>query len=122
MVKCCGKYNARQLREAVTFERKTRTSDGAGGFTDAWAAISGAPDRAMVKPMSGSERYASQRVEATATHRIVTRFVDDGTGNHIVREDDRATIRGRDYNIRYIANVDFGDQWVEMTAQVGVAV
>lgn len=118
MVNCCKppKYTSRDLREAVTFQRKTRTSDGAGGFSEAWTAISGAPTRCMVKPMSGSERWASQRVEATATHKVVTRY------NAGLVEADRAVIRGREYQIRWINNLDFEDEWLEISAQVGVAV
>lgn len=112
----CCKYSAGMLREPVTFQRKTRTADGAGGFTEAWATISGAPTRCMVKPMSGGERYASQRVEATATHRIVTRYHAGLT------ETDRAVIRGREYQIRFVNNLDFDDRWLEISAQVGVAV
>ena len=117
MAKCCGsKYSAGQLREPVTFQRLTRTTDGAGGFTEAWAAISGAPARAMVKPMSGGERWASQRLEATSTHKIVVRYCADLT------EVDRAVIRGRAYQVRFINNVDFDDKWLEISAEVGVAV
>lgn len=118
MVNCCNppKYTPRQLNEPVAFQRKTRTADGAGGFTEAWATISGAPTFCMVKPMSGGERYASQRVEATATHRIVTRYFSG------LKETDRAVIRGREYQLRFIGNVDFADRWLEITAEVGVAV
>ena len=115
MVKCCAKYSARDLREAVTFERLTRTTDGAGGFTMAWQAIAGAPTRAMVKPLSGSERWASQRIEAAANYRVVTRYTDDLT------EDDRVVIRGRPSRIRFIANVDLADRWLEIDAELGVA-
>ena len=116
MVKCCSKYNARKLSEPVTFQRITRTGDGAGGFTDTWATVADAPTRAMVKPISGGERWASARVEATSTHKIVTRF------NATLTEVDRVVIRSRAYNIRFINNVDFADQWLEIGAQVGVAV
>jgi SPP1 family predicted phage head-tail adaptor len=104
------------LREPITVERMTRTPDGAGGFTEAWAAVSGAPTRAMVKAMSGGERWASDRVEATSTHRIVTRYVDG------LLESDRIIIRSRSYNIRFINNVDFDDKFLEITAEAGVAV
>lgn len=118
MVNCCGpsKYNARQLRESVTFERVSNVADSYGARRQTWAAISGAPTRAMVKPLSGGERYASARTEATSTHRIVCRYFDGLT------EADRVVIRNRAYNIRFIANVDFDDQWLEITAELGVAV
>lgn len=116
MVKCCAsKYSARDLREAVEFQRLTRTSDGAGGFTEAWATIAGAPSRAMVKPLSGRERWASQRVEGTANYRIVTRYTDDLT------EVDRVLIRGRPANISFISNVDLSDRWLEIDVELGVA-
>lgn len=118
MVNCCKppKYSARDLSEPVTFQRKTRTADGAGGFTETWATITGAPTRCMVKPMGGGERWASQRIEAAASHRIVTRYTDT------LAEADRAVIRGREYNIKLLTNVDFADRWLEITADVGVAV
>jgi len=118
MVNCCAtsKYNARQLREAVTFQRVTNTQDDYGARVQTWAAITDAPTRAMVKPMSGGERYASARTEATSTHRIVCRYFADLT------EKDRVVIRGRAYNIRFIANVDFDDQWLEISAELGAAV
>jgi len=115
MSKCC-KMNSGMLKEPVQFERKTRTSDGAGGFTETWAAISGAPTRCSVKAMSGSERWASQRVEATSTHKITIRYTSDLT------EVDRAVIRGRIYNIRFIDNLDFADKWLEVRVNLGVAV
>jgi SPP1 family predicted phage head-tail adaptor len=118
MVNCCStsKYNARQLREAVTFQRVTNTADSYGARVQTWAAITGAPTRAMVRPMSGGERYASARTEATSTHKIVCRYFADLT------EKDRVLIRGRAYNIRFIANVDFDDQWLEISAELGAAV
>lgn len=112
----CCKYSAGMLREPVTFERRTRTANGAGGYTEAWATISGAPERAMVKSVSGGERYASDRMEATATHRVVTRYFSG------IKESDRVVIRGREHNIRYIVNVDFADRWLEITTAQGVAV
>lgn len=118
MARCCAKpkYSARQLRESVTFQRRTRTGDGAGGYTEVFAAISGAPTRAMVKPMSGSERWASQRVEATANYRVVTRYYDG------LKENDIVLIRGRTGNIRFIANVDMMNDWLEIDVQLGAAV
>lgn len=113
---CCSKYSARDLREAVTFQRKTRTSDGAGGYTSGFATISGAPTRAMVKPLSGRERWASERTEAVANYRVVTRYSD------LIKEGDTVLIRGRPANIRFIGNVDMADRWLEIDVQLGAAV
>jgi len=118
MTKCCGssnKYNAGMLREPVTFERVTNTTDDYGARVQAWATIADAPTRAMVKPMSGRERWASERTEATANYRIVTRYNSDLT------EKDRVLIRGRPCNIRFIANVDMDDRWLEIDVNMGDA-
>ena len=114
-MKCCSKYSARDLTTPVEFQRLTRTSDGAGGFTEAWAAISGAPTRAKVEPLSGREVWASMRVEARSTVRVVVRYVSG------LKEADRIVIDGSNYNIRYIRNVDFADRWLEINAEGGVA-
>lgn len=112
---CCDKYNAGLLRDPVTFQRLTRTSDGAGGYTETWAAISGAPTRAMVKPMSGREVWASMRVEARSTVMVVTRYFAG------LKEGDRIVIGGENHNIRYLRNVDFANRWLEISAEGGVA-
>jgi SPP1 family predicted phage head-tail adaptor len=103
------------MREPVTFERLTRTDDGAGGFTNAWTTISGAPVRGMVKPLSGRERWASQRIEATANYRVVVRYFSGLT------EADRVVIRGRPCQVRFVANVDMADRWLEIDVEMGAA-
>lgn len=115
MVTCCSKYKATDLNEPVTFERVTQTPDGAGGFTEAWATISGAPTRAMVKPMSGREVWASMRVEARSTVMVVTRYFAG------LKEGDRVVIGGENHNIRYIRDVDLAKRWLEINAEGGVA-
>ena len=54
-LRCC-EFHAGRLKEPVTFERRTLTSDGAGGQTESWAKITGSPSYAAVLPVSGSER------------------------------------------------------------------
>lgn len=115
MVGCCSpKYSARQLRTPVQFQRLVRTADGAGGFTQTWQNIAGAPTRAMVQSMSGSERFASARVEATATHKVTIRHFANLT------EADAVVFDGRRANIRFINNVDQRDDWMVLDVQTGV--
>jgi SPP1 family predicted phage head-tail adaptor len=113
-LKCCDMH-AGMLREAVTFQRRTLTADGAGGQTEEWAAISGAPARAHVRPVGGSERYASDRTEAIVRLRLVTRYTD------LLREGDRVKIRNRVHNIRFLDNVEFADKWLQIDVDGGVA-
>lgn len=116
MKKCCDDYNAGMLNEPVSIERAAKVSDGAGGYTETWAVISGAPTRAHAKYLSGSERWASQRVEATAKLRIAVRYFDG------LLESDSVVIRSRRCNIRFINNVEFRDRWLEIDLDEGVAV
>jgi SPP1 family predicted phage head-tail adaptor len=112
-MRCCD-ITAGMLKTPVVFERRTRTPDGAGGYTEGWTTTRST--RALVKSMSGSERWASSRVEATSTHKLVTRYFAD------VKESDRVTIAGRVYNIRFINNVEFENRWLEITLELGVAI
>jgi len=115
MTKCCN-MNSGMLKEVVSFERATKTPDGSGGYTEALAAISGAPTRAAVKALSGRERFASDRIEATTKWRITVRYFDG------LLESDRVIIRTRAYNIRFINNDQLEDRWLEIDLDGGIAV
>ncbi len=113
-MKCCD-MSAGLLREPVTFQRMTRTTDGAGGQTQTWAAIRGTPTRAFVRAASGSERYAHDRVEAVIKLKLTTRYSAN------ITEADRVLIRGRAHNIKFLNNLEFRDQWLEISVDGGVA-
>jgi SPP1 family predicted phage head-tail adaptor len=113
-MKCCD-INSGMLKEPVTFQRQTRTSDSAGGQTQTWATVSGAPTRAYVKAASGNERFSHDRIEATIRLKLVTRY------NSGLLESDRVLIRSKAHNIRFINNVEFRNQWLEILVDGGVA-
>lgn len=113
-MKCCD-YNAGMLKEPLTFQRVTRASDSAGGFTEAWAKIVGSPERGHVRSASGGERFGADRVEGTARLRVTVRYTDK------ISERDAVLIRGVRHNIRFINNVEFADKWLEIDVERGVA-
>jgi head-tail adaptor len=113
-MKCCD-MNAGMLREPITIERAAKVPDDAGGTTETWGAIVGAPDRAYPKALSGSERFASDRVEATTRWRITFRYFDG------LLESDRVVFRARAYNIRFINNLELRDKWLTLDLDGGVA-
>jgi SPP1 family predicted phage head-tail adaptor len=113
-MKCCD-YTAGMLTTPVQFQRMSRVSDGAGGFSQAWLALSGAPTRGNVKSLSGSERFASARLEATATQRLTVRYFAGLT------EADSVMIRGKRANIKFVNNVEEKDRWLVIDVQTGVA-
>jgi SPP1 family predicted phage head-tail adaptor len=112
---CCSDYNAGMLQTTVSFQRKTQVADGAGGWTETWAAISNTPTRAFVKAMSGNERFLSMRVDAIAKWKVVTRYFAG------LVEGDRILIEGRTANIRFINNVEYKNRWLEIEVDFGVA-
>lgn len=112
-MKCCD-IDAGKLRTPVQFQRAARTPDGAGGATLSWQAIAGAPTRAHVKSLSGSERFASARVEATATHRLTVRYFAGLT------EADAVVFAGKRANVRFIDNVEQRNRWLVLDVQTGV--
>lgn len=113
-MKCCD-ITPGMLREPVTFQRKARVSNGSGGFTETWATLSGAPTMGHVKAMSGSERFASDRVEATSRFRLTVRYFSD------VTEEDRVVIRNRYHNIRFLNNLELRDRWLVIDIDGGTA-
>ena len=112
MTKCCD-INAGMLRTAITVQRTTRTSDGAGGYTDARSAISGAPRRASVKFKSGNERQLAERIDAVAGYKVTMRYFSG------LQERDRIVIKGRTHNIRAIDNVEMRDKWLVVHTELG---
>jgi SPP1 family predicted phage head-tail adaptor len=113
-MKCC-QYNAGMLKEPISFQRLTRTSDGAGGWTETWSQINGAPTWAMVRNLSGGEAYRFDRLDATVRMMMVIRYTT------AIKEADRVIIRGRAHNVRFINNVEFADKWMEVAVDGGVA-
>lgn len=113
-MKCC-QYSAGQLRTPCQFQRKTRVSDGSGGWSDQWANLSGAVTRCSFKALSGNERFQAQRAEATTRNRIVVRYFAGLT------EADRVVIGGRRYDITFINNVELRNRWLEIDLSGGMA-
>lgn len=99
-----------------TFERNGRTSDGAGGYTNAWAAISGASGVSVgLMAMSGQERWASQRREAISAWRAWCKPIDG------LLESDRLVIDGRAYNIHFVNDIEQRGIWQVLDLSLGTA-
>lgn len=113
MALCCD-YNAGMLREPVTVQRKTRTADGAGGYTEAWSDV--LSTRAHVSATSGTERWRSDRTEATTAFKVVMRYASN------ITEADCIVIRNRRHGIRFIDNIELKNRWLKIDADAGVAV
>lgn len=71
------------LRERVTIQAVTLTTDGQGGFTESWANIGTTPSVfARVRALSGRERTAAAQTDTQATHEVSIRYRADITSAH----------------------------------------
>lgn len=103
--------NIGQLDQQITIERPTRVSDGAGGFTETWAALETV--WADVFPEGGTERNEDGAFNATGTFRFVIRFIDGLT------ERDRILWGGEYYNIRQVARRGGREMYLNLRAERG---
>lgn len=103
----CGKYSPGQLRQIVAIQAKTRTADGQGGFTEAWATVSGAPTRAMIQAAPGSERWGHDRTNPANTYKMVTRHFSGATAAQ------RVTWSGGTYAVLGVVDPDGRGDWLE---------
>lgn len=110
---------AGQFNKNVTFQRVTRTSDGGGGYADAWNAVSGLTDvPAQFMPERGRERVEAGRLEAALGGVLRVRAF---TESLTITEDDRVLIDDVAFQIRSVANPDQRNKTLEMTVEKGVA-
>ena len=109
---CKSKYTGHDLRSRIKIERKIRTRDGQGGFTEEWAEI-GAP-WAKWKPLSSGEQFHAMRVDSNMSVRAVIRFRGDEVGRPYYSTGDRVTHLERQYDIESLIDVDNAHMWLEV--------
>jgi SPP1 family predicted phage head-tail adaptor len=106
-------YSAGELDQRVSFLRETKVDDGMGGNTVTWPPI--ATVWAKVRPMSGTEREHSDRLNAQANYLIVIRYRSD------ITEKDVAEWKGTIFNIRFSKD-EPRSTFLAMEAERGVVV
>lgn len=93
-----------------------RIGNGAGGYTTTWAAITGGDDVSVgMWSMSGGERWASERLEATSMWRAVLPYLDG------VTEKCRLVVGGRYYAITFSDDAQKRGAWLVLDLGQGVA-
>ena len=113
---CSTKYN---LRHLIYIRRKTKTPDGAGGFTTVWTAdpVSGVYADANV--LTGTERFEMQRNISSLLTRFHIRFRGDAEGNPYYFAGDSILFRGLHYDILKVEDLDFRGEWLQIDAMQG---
>jgi head-tail adaptor len=111
----CGKYSAGMLREVVAIQQASQASDGQGGYTETWAAVSGAPTRAMITAAPGSERWGFMRQTPGNTYKMVTRGFATPTAAQ------RVMWKSKEYAVLGVVDPDGRGDWLEWRLSDGVA-
>lgn len=104
-MKCCD-LNSGMLRHKITIERESLTTDIVGGQSSSWATL--IEPFALVKPVSGTERYQAMKLEADVTHRIYIRY------SSVISPTDRIIFNSREMQIRAIINIEERNKWLEL--------
>ena len=102
------------LKHLVTIERRTRTSDGMGGYTESWEADPADGIYCKMQFLTGTERWEYYRNVPGNLIRLTTRFKDDGNGAPYWTTADRVKYRGRTYDILAISDVDWDRMWIKI--------
>lgn len=105
-------YRTGELTERVELQALTRTEDGYGGYTEAWAAY--ATVWARVRPLRGGERARAQAVEASANYLVVIRYRDDVEPTHQI------VWRGKTLNVRFVSDEGPRAMYLPIECEEGV--
>lgn len=102
------------LSERVTIQRAVRTSDGAGGFTQAWGTLYTV--WAAIEGQSGDELLRAERVQAQQQYKVRVRAAEVPD----LRPSDRLVWGTMLLNIRALPVVARGQLWRELICEAGV--
>lgn len=108
-------------RYRVTVQRRSRTSDGAGGSTGPWTNLRTV--WAEIRPLSGNQRLQAEQLQSTVKHRAYMRFIasDDNAEMPFCFAGDRLLYKGIAYNILAVIDVEERRRWLELDLESGVA-
>src|SRR3712207_2651013 len=105
-------YSASDLRKQIELLVKTRTPDGGGGVTEAYASASPPIKvRALVEPMSASERFYAQQIASQERTLVVIRYRPD------VKQDMRVAYNHREFHITSVIDVEERHTWLELICE-----
>lgn len=111
----CAKYPIGALRHTVDIQAKTRTADGQGGFTVAWATVSGSVTRAMITAAPGGEKWGFMRSVPGNTMKMVTRYFIGATAAQ------KVIWNSKEYAVLGVVDPDGTGNWLDWRLSDGVA-
>jgi SPP1 family predicted phage head-tail adaptor len=105
---------AGQLRHTIAIQQRTQTTDNMGGYTEAWAAVTGmSAVPAAVWPLKSSERLEEAKLELSTTYRIRIRYRPGVDASMRIYWSDKS----KTFNIISITNLDERNRVIEFLAK-----
>lgn len=92
-----------RMDRRITIERKTRVSDGMGGYTESWGEL--ATVWAEIRPLGAREVWDAMRVSAETRFRVRIRWRGDSNGAPYYTSADRVIWQGRTYGIEQVVEI-----------------
>lgn len=111
-MKCC-ELTAGMLRHQIQIREQTDTPDGYGGQVKSWVTIHTV--NAKIDPVSGYERTRSMQLNAVVTHKIFVRYIAG------IEASQQIVFNDRQFQIRFVKNIEERNRWLELTCEEGVA-
>lgn len=106
-----------EMDERITFQRRTRAADGAGGFAiEAWTDIGTCWAKVTGQRMGEGERHDAMREAFTYLFKVPTPMARELA----LTADDRIVWRGGEFNIREVRTVPRRIAFTDITAESGV--
>ncbi len=105
---------AGELTQRVDIHEPLDTPGRAGSTVRDWRRL--ASVYARVRPLTGGERVASDRIEAAGGYHVIVRSRPD------INETQSLVWRGRRHNIRWVKQRDPRSLYLEIETDVGVAI
>lgn len=107
----CSDLSSSKLRRRITIQRRARTADGEGGFTEVWTDYQ---EFAYIRHLFGFEQFEAQRVASEVRFKAFIHFRGDDEGAPFYNSGDRVLYRGREYSIEYVADVEDRQMYLEL--------
>lgn len=100
-----------QMRHRLTVQKRVRTADGAGGYSEIWQDLAENPHvYAAITTLSAGEALRGRKTDSLATHRIVLHYRADITA------DMRLTGGGAVYDITAVLDRGMRKEYLEVLA------
>lgn len=101
---------AGEIKNSIRFDKRSRTPNGMGGFTEAWSTM--CTVWGMYRQLRGRELFNQQQVNPLISVQIDIRYRTD------IDTDKRAYYRNEAHNILSVIDVDNKREWLTLMCEV----